>query len=218
MRLVGQRTSAVQAAQQAEADDATQYAALEAERDRIDAEIAEIARKARAEREERERRARAAAQSSSGSTSSGDSGSGSTDGSGSGSSGGGSSSTLGYPVANPYVTSSYGMRVHPVTGVYKLHDGTDFRAYCGTSIRASAAGTVQWARYRGGYGNQVLVDHGSPFMTSYSHLSRFAVSSGERVAKGEVIGYSGSTGYSTACHLHFMVYVDGIRTNPMRYL
>jgi murein DD-endopeptidase MepM/ murein hydrolase activator NlpD len=114
------------------------------------------------------------------------------------------------------------MRTHPITGVYKLHDGTDFRAYCGTSIRASASGKVQWAYYRGGYGNQVAIDHGmlggKHLMTSYSHLSRFAVSSGERVSKGEVIGYSGSTGYSTACHLHFMVYVNGSRTNPMNYL
>ena len=125
-------------------------------------------------------------------------------------------------MANPYVTSPYGMRVHPVTGVYKLHDGTDFRAYCGTPIRAAAAGRVLWARYRGGYGNQVAIDHGdvggNALMTSYSHLSRFSASSGERVSTGEVIGYSGSTGYSTACHLHFMVYDDGVRTNPMRFL
>jgi murein DD-endopeptidase MepM/ murein hydrolase activator NlpD len=208
--LVSQRSSAVQAAEQAQADDAAQYAALEAERDRIDAEIAEIARKARAERERkaREEAARKSSTSSSGGSSSGGS---------SGGSSSRSSTTLGYPVANPYITSPYGMRVHPVTGVYKLHDGTDFRAYCGTPIRAAAAGIVEWARYRGGYGNQVLISHSS-LMTSYSHLSRFAASSGERVSKGEVIGYSGSTGYSTACHLHFMVYVDGVRTDPMRYL
>ena len=125
-------------------------------------------------------------------------------------------------MANPYITSPYGMRVHPITGVYKLHDGTDFRAYCGTQIRAAAPGRVLWARYRGGYGNQVAIDHGSiagdALMSSYSHLSRFSASSGERVSRGEVIGYSGSTGYSTACHLHFMVYDDGVRTNPMRFL
>ena len=125
-------------------------------------------------------------------------------------------------MANPYITSPYGMRVHPITGVYKLHDGTDFRAYCGTPIRAAASGRVLWARYRGGYGNQVAIDHGNvggnALMSSYSHLSRFSASSGERVSSGEVIGYSGSTGYSTACHLHFMVYDDGVRTNPMRFL
>jgi murein DD-endopeptidase MepM/ murein hydrolase activator NlpD len=81
---------------------------------------------------------------------------------------------------------------------------------------------VEWATYRGGYGNQVLVDHGTVqgnhLMTSYSHLSRFALSSGARVSQGQVIGYSGTTGYSTACHLHFMVYANGSRTNPMNYL
>jgi murein DD-endopeptidase MepM/ murein hydrolase activator NlpD len=81
---------------------------------------------------------------------------------------------------------------------------------------------VLWARYRGGYGNQVAIDHGvvgaNALMTSYSHLSRFSASSGERVSRGEIIGYSGSTGYSTACHLHFMVYDDGVRANPMSYL
>ncbi|HEY9379177.1 MAG TPA: M23 family metallopeptidase, partial [Jiangellaceae bacterium] len=143
--------------------------------------------------------------------------------SGDGSSGGGSSSAgLSYPTANPYVTSPYGMRVHPVTGVYKLHDGTDFRARCGTQIRAAAGGRVIWARYRGGYGNQVAIDHGvvggNALMTSYSHLSRFAAGRGDRISTGQIIGYSGSTGYSTACHLHFMVYDDGVRVNPMSYL
>ncbi|TDC48895.1 M23 family metallopeptidase, partial [Jiangella ureilytica] len=131
--------------------------------------------------------------------------------------GGGSAVTLAFPTANPYVTSPYGMRVHPVTGVYKLHDGTDFRAYCGTPIRAAAAGTVEWAYYRGAYGNQVAVAH-RRMVTTYSHLSRFAVRDGESVSQGEIIGYSGTTGSSTACHLHFMLYVGGDRVNPMNYL
>jgi murein DD-endopeptidase MepM/ murein hydrolase activator NlpD len=233
-KLVRQRSGAVAAAEDAKSDDATQYAALQAERQAIDAEIAELARQAR---EERARKARAeAAKKSSSTKSTGGSGGGGSSSSGSpsrssssggsaggGSSGGGSSSSgLRYPVANPYITSPYGMRVHPVTGIYKLHDGTDFRAYCGTPIRAAAGGRVLWARYRVGYGNQVAIDHGvvggNPLMTSYSHLSRFSASWAERVSAGEVIGYSGTTGYSTACHLHFMVYDDGVRTNPMRFL
>ncbi len=80
------------------------------------------------------------------------------------------------------------MRVHPVTGIYKLHDGTDFRAYCGTPIRAAASGRVLWARYRVGYGNQVAMDHGvvggDPLMTSYSHLSRFSTSLGRAGVQG----------------------------------
>ena len=236
-QLVAQRSNAVAAAEDAKADDSNQYAALTAERQQIDAEIAELARKAR---EERARKARAEAakqaaaaeaasekqSSSSGSSSGGSSSGGSSSGgsSRSSSSGGGSSDSSGlrFPVANPYITSPYGMRVHPVTGIYKLHDGTDFRAYCGTPIRAAAEGRVLWARYRGGYGNQVAINHGvvggDPLMTSYSHLSRFSASWGERVSAGEIIGYSGSTGYSTACHLHFMVYDDGVRANPMHYL
>jgi murein DD-endopeptidase MepM/ murein hydrolase activator NlpD len=239
-RLVAQRSSAVAAAESAKADDAEQYAALSSERQQIDAEIAELARKAREERARKARaeaRAEAAAEaaettkksaaesksSSSGSSSRRKSSSGGS--SSGGSSGGGSSSSssgLRYPVANPHITSPYGMRVHPVTGIYKLHDGTDFRAHCGTPIRAAAAGRVLWVRYRGGYGNQVAIDHGvvggNPLMTSYSHLSRYSAYWGERVSAGEIVGYSGTTGYSTACHLHFMVYDDGNRANPMRYL
>ncbi|PZF81116.1 M23 family metallopeptidase [Jiangella anatolica] len=194
-QLVAARDGAVSAAHAAQAEDQAQTAQWSAERDQIEAEIAEIQRR-QAEQEAAEQEQ--AEQDSGGS-------------------GGGGSVTLAFPTANPYVTSPYGMRVHPVTGVYKLHDGTDFRAYCGTPIRAAAAGTVEWAYYRGAYGNQVAVASRS-MVTTYSHLSRFAVGDGERVSQGEVIGYSGTTGSSTACHLHFMLYVNGERVNPMNYL
>jgi len=230
--LIGQREQAVSAAKSAADQDAAEYAALERERQAIEAEIAERARQeqariaaaqaaaaaAAAAEAERARQAAAAARGNS-------------------SSGGGSapaapvpaappapapSSGLSYPVSNPVITSPYGMRLHPVLLVRKLHDGTDFRAYCGTPIMAAASGQVVWARGRGGYGNQVLVDHGGmnghSVMSSYSHLSRFAVGAGQHVSRGQVIGYSGTTGYSTACHLHFMVYVDGGVTNPMSWL
>ena len=218
--LIHQREQAMAAAQSAREADAAAYADLQAERRRIDAEIKELARK-RAEEErkraEAERKRREAEQNSASS-----SGGGGSSSSGSSSTSLSSADPLAFPVANPFVTSSYGMRVHPITGVYKLHDGTDLRAYCGTPIRAAQDGRVEWTSYRGGYGNQVLVDHGTVhgnhLMTSYSHLSKFAVSSGARVSQGQVIGYSGTTGYSTACHLHFMVYANGSRTNPMSYL
>lgn len=130
---------------------------------------------------------------------------------------------LSYPVPAPVViTSGYGNRLHPIYNVWRLHAGTDFRAYCGNPILAVADGTVQWARLRSGYGNQVLISHGSigsqSIMTSYNHLSRFAVSSGQAVSRGQVIGYSGSTGSSTACHLHFEVYVNGGTVDPMGYV
>jgi murein DD-endopeptidase MepM/ murein hydrolase activator NlpD len=207
-QLVSTRESAVNAAQAAKAADARQAAAWKAERDHIQAEIDEI------ERREREKREQEQAQRDN-SASGGDTSSG-----GESEAGGGSSSAGGlqFPVANPYVTSPFGMRVHPITGVYKLHDGTDFRAYCNTAVHAAASGTVEWASYLGGYGNQVAVNHHQGMVTSYSHLDRFTVQPGQEVSQGEVIGYAGSTGYSTACHLHFMLYVNGELTNPMDYL
>lgn len=136
--------------------------------------------------------------------------------------GGGGGTFLSYPTAVPHVTSGYGYRFHPVLHYNRLHAGTDFRAYCGTPIYASAAGTVQWAKMRSGFGNQVLVNHGtvngSNLMTSYNHLTSFAVSAGQGVSKGQVVGYSGNTGTGTACHLHFEVYVNGGTVNPLTML
>ncbi|WP_084106116.1 M23 family metallopeptidase [Demequina sp. NBRC 110056] len=130
--------------------------------------------------------------------------------------------TLAYPTKNVYITSSFGYRVHPIYGYRKLHAGTDFRAYCGTPIYAAAAGKVEWATWQPGYGNQVLIDHGyiggKSVITNYNHLSRYAVRSGQTVARGDLLGYSGNTGSSTACHLHFEVYIDGVVKNPIGYL
>ena len=90
-----------------------------------------------------------------------------------------SSGPLYRPVLGP-ITSQYGMRVHPITGIYKLHDGTDFGVGCGTPIRAAASGTVLRTSYAGGYGNQTVIEHGvingSYLATSYNHQSRFGVS------------------------------------------
>ena len=129
---------------------------------------------------------------------------------------------LSFPTANPYVTSSYGMRYHPVLHYWRLHAGTDFRAYCGTPIYASAEGKVEWARMMSGFGNQVMIDHGivkgNSLFTSYNHLSRFAVHSGQYVARGTLVGYAGATGTVTACHLHFEVYLNGHTVDPMTIL
>ena len=114
------------------------------------------------------------------------------------------------------------MRRHPITGVYKLHDGTDFSAGCGTPIRAAAAGTIIEQYYNAGYGNRVILNNGikrgASVVTTYNHLSRYAKGRGAHVSRGEVIGYVGSTGYSTGCHLHFMVIANGRTTNPMGWL
>lgn len=123
---------------------------------------------------------------------------------------------------NTYITSPFGMRFHPILRYWKLHDGTDFGGGCGTPIRASAGGVVTDRYYNGGYGNRVFISHGvvdgSALVTVYNHLSSFSTYVGQRVRKGDVIGYVGTTGYSTGCHLHFMVYQDGQVVNPMRWL
>ncbi len=142
--------------------------------------------------------------------------------SGSSASVGSNGSVLAFPTKVPYITSSYGMRYHPVYHYWRLHAGTDFRAYCGTPIYAAADGTVMWSTWRAGFGNQVMLNNGTyqgkTFATSYNHLTSFAVSSGDVVLQGDLIGYSGNTGTGTACHLHFEVYLNGSTVNPMSIL
>lgn len=118
------------------------------------------------------------------------------------------------PVGGP-VTSPFGMRVHPVTGKRKLHDGTDFGVPCGTKVHAAAAGTVISTGPEGAYGRTIRIRHNGSSVTSYSHLSSERVSVGDRVSAGRVVGRSGNTGMSTGCHLHFMVRKDGRPINPM---
>jgi murein DD-endopeptidase MepM/ murein hydrolase activator NlpD len=130
------------------------------------------------------------------------------------------SGRLSYPVRAP-ITSGFGYRYHPILHYSRLHAGTDFGAACGTPVRAAAPGTVIRAGRAGGFGNQVVIDHGrlhgKSVATSYNHLSRFVVRHGS-VQRGQVIAYSGTTGLSTGCHLHFEVYVNGTHVNPMSWL
>ncbi len=135
---------------------------------------------------------------------------------------GNSGGFLDYPIVGGYITSPYGMRMHPILHVYKLHDGTDFGAACGTPVHAAAAGTIVSEYYNSGYGNRIIMNHGIvngvSLSTSYNHLTSFVANSGQYVQRGQLIGYSGTTGYSTGCHLHFMVYVNGATTDPMGWL
>jgi murein DD-endopeptidase MepM/ murein hydrolase activator NlpD len=128
---------------------------------------------------------------------------------------------LDYPV-DGYITSSYGMRLHPVYHRWTLHDGTDFGAGCGTPIRAAASGRVIAVYYNEGYGNRVIMDNGYHqgvgLGTAYNHLSSYATYVGQKVERGDVIGYVGSTGYSTGCHLHFMVFENGATVDPATWL
>ncbi|MCV2393730.1 peptidoglycan DD-metalloendopeptidase family protein [Actinotalea sp. M2MS4P-6] len=133
-------------------------------------------------------------------------------------------STASQPFINPssvnpiYKTSDYGMRFHPILHYWRMHAGVDLRTWCNTPVYAAAAGTVEWAQYRAGYGNQVMLNNGywngKSLMSSYNHLSSFAVSAGQKVSQGQLIAYAGNTGTSAACHLHFEVYINGATTDP----
>jgi murein DD-endopeptidase MepM/ murein hydrolase activator NlpD len=126
-----------------------------------------------------------------------------------------------YPVTGP-VTSAFGMRMHPLLKVWKLHDGTDFGAACGTAIHAPYAGVVTHASFSPAYGNRLFLSHGSVdgvrVQTAFNHASRYLVRPGQRVSRGQVIGEVGRTGFSTGCHLHLMVWLNGRLSNPMSWL
>lgn len=121
--------------------------------------------------------------------------------------------TMGMPVAGR-VTSTFGMRMHPLLGFMRMHKGTDIGAAHGSPIYAAMDGVVQFAGRSGGYGNFVKLAHAAGLATGYGHLSRFAVRPGMRVQRGQVIGYVGSTGISTGPHLHWEVWRNGRAVNP----
>ena len=186
--------------------------ALEAKR-RAEAKArAEAAARAKAEAEARKRAAAANRPApSSGGTSSGGSSSGSTTRSG----------FLSRPTSSGYVSSEYGMRFHPILRYWRLHSGRDYAIPCGTPVLAAASGSVIMSGYSGGYGNRIVVDHGlvqgEGLATTYNHLSSIRKHSG-RVSRGQVIGYSGNTGRSTGCHLHFETLENGDFVDPRKWL
>lgn len=122
------------------------------------------------------------------------------------------------PLEKMSLSSSYGMRVHPITGRVARHNGIDIPAPYGTPIYATADGTVGRAQRLGGYGNYVEIEHGNAIETRYGHMSRFVVQSGQHVKKGDIIGYVGSTGRSTGNHLHYEVRIDGAPVNPLPFV
>lgn len=122
-----------------------------------------------------------------------------------------------WPVNGP-VSSPFGPRVQPIIGASTMHPGIDIAVSQGTPIKAAGDGVVRMAGWNGGYGNFTLIDHGGGLATAYGHQSRIAVSAGEHVSTGEVIGYVGSTGASTGPHLHWEVRVNGNPVNPMGWV
>jgi murein DD-endopeptidase MepM/ murein hydrolase activator NlpD len=121
--------------------------------------------------------------------------------------------TMGMPVAGR-VTSTFGMRMHPLLGFMRMHKGMDIGAPYGAPILAAVDGVVAFAGRSGGYGNFIKLQHPGGLASGYGHMSRFAVSAGQRVRRGQVIGYVGSTGMSTGPHLHWEVWKNGQPVNP----
>ncbi len=115
-------------------------------------------------------------------------------------------------------TSGFGMRRTPYGGGSQFHYGVDIAGSHGSPIYATADGKVSQAGYRGSYGNLIVIHHGYGFQTYYAHLSKYAVSPGTWVKRGQVIGYMGRTGRATGTHLHYEVHVNGVAVNPSRYM
>jgi murein DD-endopeptidase MepM/ murein hydrolase activator NlpD len=199
--LVEARSEARSTARRARRADLAQLRELESERDRIAAVLRRRAAQARARAAAAARAAgRTPAPATGGPVRSG--------------------GFLDYPVSGS-VTSPFGWRVHPIYGYRSLHDGIDFGAACGTPIRAVADGTVLEEYFQTAWGNRIIIDHGFQhgvgLATISNHLSSYAVSAGQRVTRGQVVGYVGTTGWSTGCHLHFTVLQNGTAVDPANW-
>ena len=215
--LEARQANATGALEREKASEKQRYDDLTTQSDQIAARLAEIARQEEAARkaeEERKRREALAAQNNG--------------------SGGGpkpkpspsanppaSGGFLSGPVRTGWVSSEFGWRVHPILGYARLHAGRDYAAGCGTPVYAAAPGTVVSAGWGGGYGNQVIVAHGQvsggSLATTYNHLQSMAVGGGS-VARGQLVGYVGTTGLSTGCHLHFEARLNGVPKDPRTWL
>lgn len=124
------------------------------------------------------------------------------------------------PVANKdlkRLASGFGMRMHPILKIGKMHAGLDFAAQSGTPIYATADGKVKLAGREGGYGNVVIISHGYGYETLYGHMSKTKARTGQSVKRGDIIGYVGSTGLSTGPHLHYEIHKDGTPIDPVSY-
>ena len=189
--------------------------AILAEEEEADRQLAELVAELERQRQEEERKRReaeaaaaaaAAAAASQPAASTG--GSGSVTGTG----------VFGWPVPScTYITSRFGLRVHPITGEQKNHSGIDIGAGYGAAIVAADGGTVTLAGEKGGYGSCVMINHGNGYVTLYGHMSSIAVSQGQVVSKGETIGYVGSSGIATGPHCHFEIFSGGSRIDPEQF-
>ena len=195
--LVGQRRQARQQAQQAKAHDEAVLRRLQQREQRISAILKRRAERARQRALARARRRHANATPNLS-----------------------SNGYLSYPVVAP-ITDGFGWRIHPIYGYRSFHDGVDFAANCGTPIHAAASGRVMQEYYQTAWGNRLILDNGYHrgvgLATIYNHMSGYTVGTGAYVHRGQVIGYVGTTGWSTGCHLHFTVLANGTAVNPMNW-
>jgi len=121
------------------------------------------------------------------------------------------------PLDSVRVTSSFGMRLHPILGFSRMHAGIDFGAPTGTPVYAAGDGVVEKASWAGGYGRWLQIKHSGGYETGYGHLSRWAVKAGQHVHQGQVVAYVGSTGLSTGPHLHYEIMQNGKKMNPSAF-
>ena len=122
------------------------------------------------------------------------------------------------PIKNMYnVTSGFGMRFHPILKTLRMHTGVDITAPKGTPVYATADGTVAYKQAQSGYGTNVIINHGYSYETLYAHLSKKMVKPGQKVKRGELVGYVGSTGLSVGSHLHYEVWRNGTPVNPVYF-
>jgi murein DD-endopeptidase MepM/ murein hydrolase activator NlpD len=117
-----------------------------------------------------------------------------------------------------FVTSEFGSRISPISGMPKFHEGLDIAAPYGSPIFAPSDGFVTFTGYKGGYGNTLVVDHGYGVSTMFAHTSSILAKEGQKVKRGQLVAFVGSTGAATGPHLHYEVHVDGVPTDPMRYI
>lgn len=122
------------------------------------------------------------------------------------------------PINYTYLASPYGMRIHPLEGIWKMHNGVDLDAPMNTPIYASRSGKVYYRGWWGTGGNTIMINHQDGYISRYLHMERFAVANGEWVAAGQVIGYCGTTGGSSGPHLHFEIQYNGKYVNPAEYI
>jgi murein DD-endopeptidase MepM/ murein hydrolase activator NlpD len=202
--LVSLRATAQQEAAKAKAADEAQLHGLQKEQDRIAVMLRKRAEEARARAAAAARRAGQA-----GGPILGDSGPVRSNG------------FLNWPASGP-ITSPYGWRINPITHLRSLHDGIDIGIPCGTPLRAPAGGRVIEEYYQTAWGNRAILDlgyhHGVGLAVIFNHMSGYVAHTGEKVSRGQIVGYSGTTGWSTGCHLHFTVMANGVAVNPLNWL